>query len=49
MSRNLDENLWLALAYQGKRQKVKEIIINNSLEDAADQIVQMIVDAAGGE
>lgn len=26
MSRNLDENLWLALAYRGTRQEVKEII-----------------------
>lgn len=47
MSRNLNENPLLALAYSGEREKVRDIIINNSLEDAVDKIVQMIADAAG--
>lgn len=49
MSRELSKNPFLMLAYAGKREEVKEAILDNSLEDAIDIIVQMIADASYGE
>lgn len=46
MSRNINENPFLFLAYTSKRDEVRQAIINNSLDDAVDIIVQMIADAA---
>lgn len=49
MSRNIDENPFLILAYAGKKEEVRDAILNNSLEDAVDIIAQMIADASYGE
>lgn len=46
MSRNINDNPFLFLAYASDREKVKQIIINNPLEIAVDLIVQMIADAS---
>ena len=46
MSRDIKDNAFLFLAYASKREQVKEVIINNSLDDAVDIIVQMIADAS---
>ena len=48
MSRDLNENPFLFLAYASKRDEVRSVIINNNLDDAVDIIVQMIADAAHG-
>lgn len=48
MSRDVNENPFLFLAYAGKRDEVRDVIINNTLDDAVDIIVQMIADAAYG-